>query len=248
MKNILLLTVLLIPSLVFANGRIQIKPANELWCSLALQNQVVLVKDLSPTLQIHQTILTNALDKWLIEFDIGNDPVVGDATQSLCLGFYNEESGPNAIAYGQTGILFGTALLAHLSETNSPENYWNNLKYILAHEFAHYLQNRFQLKFNYTLPMLSVKVKELHADCIAGYLVRMHKEALGDSQVAMAGFVASLGDSHAVGDHGLADDRMKAFDGGLRSSARDIILGKKPHQVSTSDIISHCSQFYAPTK
>lgn len=249
MKSLILIIVSFVfPTLAIADGKIQIKPANELWCILQLQTQFDVVRNLNPNVQLHQNVLGNTLDKWLIEFDIGNDPIAADNTQSICLGFYNESSGPNAVAYGQIGILFGTSLLSELAQTAAPTDYWNNLKYILAHEFAHYLQNRYELKFNYILPMLSVKMKELHADCIAGYLVRLHKEAIGESQQNLAHFVASLGDSHAVGDHGLAQDRVKAFQFGLRASAIDILKGKKTHEIGSAAIIQHCNSAFSPTK
>ncbi len=247
--HLLLISILLVPSLkLLASDRIYVKPAEDLYCSLLKPANLEIVNDVTHRFEYQKNLLVNALDKWLIEFDIAQDPIVRDSKNTICFGFYNDVYGPNAVAYGKYGIFFGVNLLSDLPAISQAKQD-DTLKFILAHEFGHFVQNIYGLKFNYVLPMLSTKLKELNADCIAGYLLTLHREVLPDSEKKLTEFVAALGDPHAVGDHGMATERTLAVARGQKlANEHTQLFQLRVHQIKTQRIINACSQYYAPTR
>lgn len=250
MKNIYLslVPVLLFSSFVLsASDRIYVKPVEGAYCSLLKPANLEVVSDTAQKFSYQQNLLVNTLDKWLVEFDIAKDQAIQDSRNVICFGLYNDASGPNAAAYGTYGIFFGVNLLNDLPEISQAKQD-DTLKFILAHEFGHFLQNIYRLKFNYALPMLSTKLKELNADCIAGYLLTLHKEVLPQSSQKLNEFVGALGDPHAVGDHGMAKERTQAVAHGQKLANDHTRLFKlKVHQITSGRIINACSQHYPPT-
>lgn len=230
---------------VQAQNRLSVESVGSLNCYKKLIDNIDLQRPNNAYLENEYEFLLGKLNKWLVELDIAADPIVRNSDAPLCFGYYQEPHGPNAIAVGNIGILFGLNLMSEIHQMAGAK-YRDSLVFVLAHEFAHYVQNRHRLRFNYKLPMYATKQKELHADCMAGYLVRAHQEVLFHSQDDLKKFVASLGDAHAVGDHGLAEERVQALKLGISSASKDILSGKKVFQVRTADIIQHCSRQYIP--
>lgn len=255
MKKILVLPVLFIVLMsASAFAKISVLAAEGAYCNLILPEGLsviaapaVNVGSVTLDLAALKEPLTYSLEKWMIEFDIAKDPVISTDQKPLCFGFYNDVKGANALAYKDEAIVFGARLLEELP-TMSRADYNDAAKFILAHEFAHNLQFRHGLKFDYVLPMLSTKIKELQADCIAGYMLRAHNEVVFDTQVKLKTLIAAIGDPHSVGDHGMAGDRELAFQRGMSFAAHDMLLGKKVFQVKSADIINHCNAFYSVSK
>lgn len=256
MKKILIACSLFISSIALA--KIPIYSAHEPLCFLRLPQELKLIKPQQTfvsdgnnvfllDLPSIQRTLTNSLEKWMIELDIAQDPVIETNQKALCFGFYDDKDGANALAYSDVGIVFGKRLLMELP-VMSKATFTDATKFILAHEFAHNLQFRHGLKFNYILPMLSTKIKELQADCIAGYFLRAHNEVKLETQLQLKTLIEAIGDPHSVGDHGMAADRQAAFQAGISKASHDILLGKKAFQVKSIDIINHCEQHYKSTK
>lgn len=255
MKKILIASVLFISLLsVGAHAKIEVLPAEGAYCTLILPQELNVIKTpivnvglVTLDLNAYKAPLLYSLEKWMIELDIARDPVISTNKKPLCFGFYDDIKGANAIAYKDEAVVFGKRLLNQLPAM-SLADYSDAVKFILAHEFAHNLQYRHNLKFNYILPMLSVKIKELQADCIAGYMLRAHNEVIFDTQVKLKTLIAAIGDPHAVGDHGMAADRELAFQRGISAASHDMLLGKKVFQVKSLDIINHCNAFYSVSK
>lgn len=256
MKKLVVLSSILVFSLS-ANAKISIIPASDPQCLSQIPMSLPIIR--APMINIEdgvtvktldlagqQVVLTNSLERWMIEMDIAKDPVISTNQRPLCFGFYNDVRGANASAYKDVAVVFGVRLLATLPAM-SEATYAEAIKFILAHEFAHNLQWRHNLKFDYILPMLSTKKKELHADCIAGYLIRAHKEVNLDSASKVRTLIAAIGDPHAVGDHGMAEDRIEAFQRGIESASFDILHQVKLHQVTSERMINYCKKFYPTT-
>ncbi|MCB0422209.1 MAG: hypothetical protein KDD61_14520 [Bdellovibrionales bacterium] len=155
--------------------------------------------------------LVSRLREWTVTFDIAQDSVFNSSSSTLCLGAYNDEDGANAKAFRPGNyILFGLRLMTEIS-SNWKVDYSLGMDTILAHEFAHILQFRHGFSYPYTLPMLSVKIQELQADCIAGLILSLNHPLDLDQRNEALRLLSILGDQHAVGDHGLAEQRKLAF-------------------------------------
>lgn len=247
-----ILFILLVSASAFA--KISILAADGPYCSLVLPQELNILK--TPTVNVGlvtldlnalKALLTYSLEKWMIELDISQDPVISTGGKPLCFGFYDDVKGANAVAYGDAAILFGKRLLEALPSMSAAD-YSDAVKMILAHEFAHSLQYRHNLKFDYILPLLSTKIKELQADCIAGYILRAHNEVDFVVQTKLKTLITAIGDSHSVGDHGMAEDRILAFQRGIAFASHDILLSKKVFQIQSKGIINHCNAFYSVSK
>ncbi len=202
-----------------------------------------------------ESFLFEKAASWVNTFIASNDflfaPAAGAATTTLCLGMFDDVQGANALAIGDSQILFGRRLTAQIISGSDIAGL--SLTYILAHELAHILQVRHNLPFEYggagiILPMLSTKIKELHADCVAGYILEAHREIPEAYSSAIEDFVKTLGDSHAVGDHGLPHDRSEALREGIRIAQIDRDFGVTLNQITSSRAIGACTLKYSPRK
>lgn len=195
-----------------------------------------------------ETFLFDLLIKWVDQLTTSSDPLFLKNVKPLCVGLYDDSKGANAVAIGDGQISFGAVLVARTLRTHG-ESAGQALTYVNAHEFSHILQARLGLRFDYGLPgqrleLLSTKVKELHADCMAGYFLETHRHIRFDQQEKLESFVATLGDAHAVGDHGLPADRTQALREGARLAHLDRVIGIT--QVTATSIASKCGLKYRP--
>ncbi len=165
--------------------------------------------------------MQSELDKYVDHFNKSIDNHL-ETESVLCLGLYDDSKGPNAIAIGRSHIFFGVRLIKNLTLSN-PSTAKDSISTILAHEFAHTLQNIRKENYNYVLPLLSTKIKELQADCITGAL------ANDFSQVTLKQFYDSLelfnkiGAQHYIGSHGMSAQRQAAFALGFTQSNQSLV-------------------------
>ena len=139
-------------------------------------------------------------------------------SESLCYGAFQEARGMNAYSgfiNGHHFIIFGRNLMTKIV---NDKHFGPEFDYILAHEFAHFLQNKLGLLFQHPLPLYSTKLKELHADCMAGYMMYMTKMINLDNQSQLSELFQIIGDRHAIGDHGEKKVRENAFEFGINKA------------------------------
>lgn len=195
-----------------------------------------------------EKFLFDLLTRWVDTLIASNDPLFVNRPKPLCVGLYDDSKGANAVAIGDFQIAFGAVLVGRTLRTflDSADH---ALTYVNAHEFAHILQARLGLRFDYGAPgsrltLLSTKIKELHADCVAGYLLEAHRQIPFTHQARLESFVRTLGDSHAVGDHGMPADRTAALQEGARLANLDRVVGMT--EIHASSIASKCGLKYRP--
>lgn len=191
--------------------------------------------------------IRSKLRAWDSSFIAAGDPLMRFSLVPICAGMYDDSDGPNAMAAGENFIVFGAHLTVHLQKTMKLPGQLA-ITGVLAHEFGHTIQNRHGLKFNYTLPMLSTKIKELHADCLAASILRIHNEfSVSDYQVGER-LMHVLGDQHAVGDHGVSEERRLAFRRGINVGTMLLARGERVLTIESGDLVRECGQYYRPTK
>jgi hypothetical protein len=130
--------------------------------------------------------------------------------------FYQEDEGSNALSVGTSKVLFGMNMIAMYSENKAA------LLGIMAHEYAHTLQNTKYCS-------LEGKYRELHADLLAGYFLAAKGYVLGEDEVD--NFINVF---HTMGDynfndsdhHGTPKERTKAVRRGYYHFGLDDDLNK----------------------
>lgn len=195
-----------------------------------------------------EKFLFDRLVGWVDGLIGANDPLFAGETRPLCVGLYDDARGANAVAIGDGQIAFGAVLTARILNQFG-ESAPAAITYVTAHELAHILQQRLGLRFDYGLPgrrleLLSSKVKELHADCLAGYLLETHRQIPFTQQSQLEAFVRTLGDAHAIGDHGLPADRTAALREGARLAHLDRLVGMSA--VTAASAAAKCGLKYRP--
>lgn len=193
--------------------------------------------------------LMNYVQAWESSFKSSGDFLLRVHNEPLCIGLLNDAGAPNAIAIGTMFILIGQDLL-HNIYLKSIAN--NNLKiitekFVLAHEYAHFIQNIYGLKFEYLLPLLSTKIKEQHADCMASYILKINNEMQESLSDDLKIFIGELADAHIVGDHGTAAQRLSAYTAGASLGSVRLSNGHTRVSTTSKDIIKQCGMFYVPT-
>ncbi len=119
-------------------------------------------------------------------------------------------------------------------------------KFVLDPEYAHFLQNLYELRFDYILQMLSTKMKEQHADCIAAYSLRSHQEMEDSFSRELEGFIVSLADSHAVGDHGTGVERIAAYKSVSALARLNQAIFGKEGVPTAAEMIQQCGYYDSP--
>ncbi|MBX3019749.1 MAG: hypothetical protein KF767_17820 [Bdellovibrionaceae bacterium] len=195
-----------------------------------------------------EKFLFDLLAGWVDTLISSKDPLFVNRPKPLCVGLYDDSTGANAVAIGDGQIAFGAVLVGRTLRTFMDSADYA-LTYVNAHEFAHILQARLGLRFDYGAPgmrldLLSTKIKELHADCMAGYLLEVHRQIPFTHQARLESFVRTLGDSHAVGDHGMPADRTAALQEGARLANLDRVVGLT--QIHAASAASKCGLKYRP--
>lgn len=194
--------------------------------------------------------LIGIVNHWNQSFVRAGDTVVANNLTPLCVGLMDDGGQPNAAAVGQQFLLMGTSLIAMLEEADGAGSAAQQLKekFVLAHEYAHILQNLHGLKFDYVLPLLSTKIKEQHADCMASLMMGMNNEIPEDLIVDLTLFIQQLADSHIVGDHGTVEQRLSAFNHGQGiARVQKILLKNTLSTLSSSHLVRECGAYYKPT-
>lgn len=190
------------------------------------------------------------LGKWNDALIAAEDTVLAEKTSPLCVGLMDDGGSPNAGALGSQFILMGVTLLNKLETENGVGTPAKEVKekFVLAHEYAHVLQNLHRLKFDYTLPMLSTKIKEQHADCMAAYMMGLSNDIPEELSNDLEFFIQELADAHIVGDHGTAEQRIAAYNNG-RGIARvqKALLGKTLSTTTSTQLVRECAVYYTPT-
>lgn len=164
--------------------------------------------------------------------------------EPLCAGAYHDSQGANAMAIGAHNIFFGLNLI-HDLQADWKVDAEIGMKVILAHEYAHIIQNRLAVPFNFPLKLWATKAKELQADCIAGTLMTFHSSKSGiltESDKLMK----MLGDLHMVGDHGVYEERRKAIFFGMQKALEFMMKKKTANMITSRDMLNACSEKYPP--
>jgi hypothetical protein len=164
----------------------------------------------------------------------------------VCIAVFDDSENMNAKAIGNDNIIFGLDLIHDLQAS------WNidgetGIKAILAHEYAHLIQNRKELPFNLPLPNLATKVKELQADCLAGALLTFHSPK-GNNLTEPDKLMGFLGDHNCVGDHGTYEERKKAIYTGMQESLKFMLNNKTKNTLTSNDFVEACSKNYPSYK
>lgn len=195
--------------------------------------------------------LMNIVSIWNQAFRSNNDTIVMNSSNGpLCVGLMDDGGQPNAVAVGKNYLLMGTSLISMLESEYGKNSVAKDVKeqFVLAHEYAHILQNLHKLKFDYVLPMLSIKIKEQHADCMAAFLMEIANSIPIGQEEDLGSFVQELADAHIVGDHGTAEQRLEAYKNGIGSARVQRVLLKQSLSTQTSTgIVRECAVFYRPT-
>ncbi|MDD5057593.1 MAG: hypothetical protein PHQ60_06950 [Sideroxydans sp.] len=193
-------------------------------------------------------LLMGGFGIWKSKFEAANDIILKQEPSVLCIGLvYDAINKPNASAFQKTHIVFGVNFLTTLLHRPGIDSN-AALKVTMAHEFSHFLQNRHGLVFEYKLPMLSVKMKELHADCMAGYLLSIGQN-LNDQEFQKAQhYLSFIADAHIVGDHGIASQRREAFLYGRNAAVIALNTGHSELNTTSGDIIFACKNKYSWTR
>ncbi len=163
-------------------------------------------------------------------------------TAPLCVAMYADEKGPNASAISDLAVLFGFNLLHDLQDK------WNidgetGIKIILSHEYAHVMQERKNIPFNFPLKLVAQKRKELQADCVAGILLTFHYPK-GKVIVESDEIMRFLADHHAIGDHGTYTERREAILTGMQEAIKFKLAGKNISNITSNNMFSACSEKY----
>lgn len=209
--------------------------------------------------------LSNFLWNW-INFFVNN----GDNNlqfNSVCYGFFDDtnSTGPNALAYGKKAILIGTGMMKLIRDdidkfVSTKIAQWNPndqayirglkstaaLDFLLLHEFAHHLQNMHNYKFSGP----TMKMKELHADCVGAALFSLSKIVHNSltSQDALAGmlYAYALGDGNtsSIHHHGFPEERMDAFTKGMAYMINMRNMGVDLSKYNSKQVIEACRMYY----
>jgi len=263
MKSILntALTIFALTCVTTLNAQTSTADGDTLYCRITYQAEpAYITTDLGEVLnitlgdstyQMNQNIdrnfLITKIANWLNYFKGANDPLFTSSNQPLCVGLIDDSQAANAYASNGTHVVFGVRLLTE-AKIEFQSEFTYAVSFVSAHEFAHIIQQRYQLVFDYVLPMLSSKQRELHADCMAGYLLEAHKEIPFINYETTKRFVESLGSAHIVSSHGMSDDRVNAMKAGMDAFVRSSIYeGVTANTMNTFHLLRACSPLYPPT-
>jgi hypothetical protein len=161
--------------------------------------------------------------------------------EPLCYGAFQEARGINAYSGHMNNhhfIIFGNNLMQKLVNN---KHFQVEFDYVLTHEFSHYLQNQLRLDFDHPLPLFASKLKELHADCMTGYLMTMTKMIEGQNKSQLSDLFQLIGDRHAIGDHGEKHVRESAFQFGINKALSYSFIQNYAH--NSAQIAQSCSEF-----
>ncbi len=223
---------------------------NENYCP-NIDTQVAVIRYSTQVDYLFESLrLLGIVNQWNKAFKEAGDLVLSSNTTPLCVGLMDDKGQPNAAAVGKYFLLMGTSLITMLEEQNGKNTIEKSVKekFVLAHEYAHVIQNLHGLEFDYILPMLSTKFKEQHADCMASFMLSLNSEIPDDQSLGLEAFIEQLADAHIVGDHGTKEQRIAAYRTGLGlGSIQKIIYGRNLSQFTTSQLILGCGEQYRPT-
>lgn len=235
---------------LFSHSTLLVPAYNENYCP-NIDETVVVIRDSAGDRHLFESHrLLGIVSDWNQSFMVAGDLVVANNRTPLCVGLMNDGVNPNAAAVGKYFLLMGQSLIKMLEDENgvgTPEKVLKE-KFVLAHEYAHVLQNLHELQFDYILPLLSTKIKEQHADCMASYMMSLNGEIPDDLSTELEGFIQQLADAHIVGDHGTKEQRTAAYRSGLAlGSIQRIIHGRDLNQLTSFQLVQGCASQYKPT-
>lgn len=233
-----------------SNATFLVPAYNENYCP-NIDETVVVVRNSADDRHLFESHrLMGVVGEWNQAFKSAGDQVVLNNWTPLCVGLMDDGGVPNAVAVGKYFLLMGQSLIKMLEDENgegSPAKVLKE-KFVLAHEYAHFIQNLHELEFDYTLPLLSTKIKEQHADCMASFMMSLHGEIPDELSGELEGFIQQLADDHIVGDHGTKDQRIAAYRTGLGlGSIQRIIYGRTLGQWTSAQLVRGCASDYRPT-
>lgn len=247
MKTFLLIVVLVSSS--FSSATMIIPAYNEIYCP-RIDDIAQIVRESDWGGHVFETYrVMSIVEEWNKSFMWATDTMIISNKTPLCVGLMDDKGAPNAGAVGTQYILMGVSLIEML-ETNYGKYSLQksvNEKFVLAHEYSHFLQNLYYLEFDYVLPMLSTKIKEQHADCMAAYILQLNQSLPVESTTALESFIIELADSHIVGDHGTSEQRIMAYKTGSGLAHLAKSSGATLTSTTTETIIKECGRFYVPT-
>lgn len=235
---------------VSAQATLLVPAYNENYCP-NISGTVTVVRESPNDAHLFETHrLLKVVEKWNKAFIDAGDAVLIGNSLPLCVGLMDDGGNPNAGAVGRQFLLMGVSLISMLENENGvgTEAKIAKEKFVLAHEFAHILQNLHDLKFNYILPMLSTKIKEQHADCMAAYMLDVGYEIPLNLSSDLELFIENLADAHIVGDHGTAEQRISAYrNGRALGGYQRVIMGTSLSDITSTQLVQECGVHYRPT-
>ncbi|HPI40127.1 MAG TPA: hypothetical protein PLJ21_04940 [Pseudobdellovibrionaceae bacterium] len=185
--------------------------------------------------------LIETLTPWSNFFEQSGDLIFKFRDINLCVGLYDDRKAPNAFAWKTQYVMMGISMAAQLEDIPRVQGK-TSIQFVMAHEFAHFIQNQYDLKFNYILPMLSTKIQESHADCLAGMLLTYFEKYSITEMLGASETVLTLADPHIVGDHGTKDQRKEALWNGISEGLKLKLKNQK--LVTAWDMANTCGQKY----
>lgn len=242
---------LIIFSSIFSQARVSIYPAYNLQFCPKISDLTVLGPGLykfeTPYSTFHLSgeeatkTLIETLTPWSRSFESSGDLVFKFRDLNLCVGIYDDRKAPNAFAWKTQFVMMGLSFAARLEDIPGVQGK-TSTQLIMAHEFAHFIQNQYALEFNYILPMLSTKIQESHADCTAGMLLTYFEKYSISEMMGASETVLTLADPHIVGDHGTKDQRKEALWYGISEGLKLRLKNQK--KVTAWDMANTCGQKY----
>lgn len=166
-----------------------------------------------PDLERATDQLRTLVTDWLGALEEAGDGTF--AKRTFCVGLWDDTAGPNSFAAGGRWLYVGLRDLKTMSTVHRVGQ--PAVEYTVGHELGHLLQQLAGLDF----PGPTARAGELHADCLAGYLMGLGRDP---TFTRISGFVAQteafrIGDHHLSSPqhHGTPNERRDAFQRGRQA-------------------------------
>jgi hypothetical protein len=148
---------------------------------------------------------------WLTLLQAAGDTRISG--RELCVGLWDDAKGANSFAAGGRWIYVGVRDLETMAKVHGA-GMPATVEYTVGHELGHALQQAEKLAF----PGTTARAAELHADCIAGYLMGLDR----NPRFSRVGRLIASSEAFRIGDHQHSDpqhhgtpvERQAAFDAG----------------------------------
>lgn len=171
---------------------------------------------------------------WLTQLTAAGDARITGRT--FCVGLWDDVAGANSFAAGGKWIYVGVRDLETMSKAHGA-GLPATVEYTMGHEFGHALQQGEKLRFSGA----TARAAELHADCVAGYLMGLDRNA----QYSKISKLVAGSEAFRIGDyrhadpqhHGTPSERQAAFTAGWNAG----LAAKAPGERVSVGILVSCA-------